>query len=222
MHPGDQRRDHRLGLAGAARELRVGRDRRVVQTLVIRYSAEEMGGVLRPTRQSKVDLGDRAVPVAREECAHVALKALRERTRTVVRRELGRAVCLESATRSGILAGAARDLPELEVHLGGWVVRQAAEHGLHLARARTAPEQAGSEGVRQHPGRDKADETREELGHQREDEALVRVEPLGRTGGDANTGDPRVDLGEQALARRVWSQKREQRGPRSACPEHPP
>ena len=75
-------------------------------------------------------------------------------------------------------------------------MREAAEHRLHLVRARAAAEQAAGEGVRQHPGRDKAEEARKKPGQELEDEPLVRVETLGRRRGDANRGDRQVDLSE--------------------------
>src|SRR5256885_55550 len=67
VHARQDVRERRLRLVGPASELRVRRDRGVIEPLVVGDRAEEMGWVFGPPRQPDVDLGDGPMPVPAEE-----------------------------------------------------------------------------------------------------------------------------------------------------------
>ena len=74
MDPREDGCERRLRLAGSASELRVRRDRGIIEPLVVREGAEEMSRVVGPARQPNVDLGDSPMPVPLEERAELALE----------------------------------------------------------------------------------------------------------------------------------------------------
>src|SRR5712691_1101565 len=113
VDPRQQRRDHRLRLPRTARELRVGREGGGVETLVVRDRAEQMRRILRPPGQTKVDLGDRAVPVALEERFELALQEGRQVAAAEGRAEVGRLAVRERRPRRRVFAGTRREGPEI-------------------------------------------------------------------------------------------------------------
>src|SRR6266702_3814520 len=101
-----------------------------------------MRGILRSSLYTEIDLGDGAVPVAPEEACQLSLEKRRERACAVLSRKIDGAPRVERVARHRIIARAARDLPQREVHLGRGVVRQTAKHCLQLPGSRVAFEEA--------------------------------------------------------------------------------
>ena len=105
-------------------------------------------GCVGPPRHAEVDLGDGAVAVAAQEVARarpagpVGRVPARNRAASA-----GRSPCVRSrraVDRRRIGAHPLRQRPELQVHLGGDVVRQRAQHGVHrdVVQVRRRPDDA--------------------------------------------------------------------------------
>src|SRR5690606_7428205 len=135
-----------LGLAGGFGEAPVGGLFGVGQPQVVGQGGEQRGRVLGPAGHAHVDLGGAAVAVGVEEGgqADVGQGAV-----AVAFGQLGgRGVQQQVA----VLVRVGRQLPQAQVHLGGDVVRHAAQHGVDLAAVGGAGEQQGRDPAGQHAG----------------------------------------------------------------------
>ena len=223
VHARRERPNHRLGLARAASELRVGRERVVGEALVVRYRAEQMRRVLRPAWQPEVDLGDRAVPVALEEGGELSLQERRQRARAVGRRELLGRSLRERGACGRVGAYASRERPQGEIHLGRRIEWEAAQDRPQLVLRRPSPEDAARRVVRDESRGDHRDEPRERASRPPEQESLEAVDPLARAldRSDAHAHEL-VDLPEQALACRVGTEQRAHDDRGRTRPHHGP
>ena len=112
-----------------------------------------------------------------------ALRHRWQRRAAVAPQQLGTARSAKTARAGSVVANPLGQLPEVEVHLGGHVVRQPAQHALQLTRP--WPRHAATGGTRQHQTRRPGTRT---LRHQQEQvrpsSLLDVVEPLlrGRVG----------------------------------------
>src|SRR5205814_9680779 len=168
------------------REVPVECGRVITQPEIVRYRPEQMRRLFGPALHSQIDLRDRAVPVAFEKSGQPLLEPGRERSGTVLRRELGGRPRAQSIARRRVLARRVRDLPEREVHLRRGVVRKTAKDGLQLARSRAPADHAARERVAQNAGDHDADQAGKKPRWEGEDELLVGVEPLGGSFRKAN------------------------------------
>ena len=209
VDPRQQGRDHRLRLPRAARELRVGREGGGVETLVVRDRAEQMRRILRPPGETKVDLGDRAVPVALQERLELALQEGRQVAAAEGRAEVGGLAVGERRPRRRVFAGTRREGPEIEIHLCRRVERQTAQQRPELVVARNAAEQPPGEVVGEETGADQRDEPGEHPRRPRQEQALERIKPLLRRVERAGVETHGlVHVTQQAFARRVGPQQR--------------
>lgn len=122
--------DHRLRLGRSAREHHIRLGLFVVQAQIVADDADDICGVVGPARQTEVDLGDGAMTPLVQEGADAVLRGLGQLTVAIAGRQLLDVVVLEHPYHVSVFTDRTRQVPQVEVHLGGDVVRQATEKRL--------------------------------------------------------------------------------------------
>ena len=137
-----------------------------------------MGRVLLPARHAQIDLRHRPVAKAHQESTQLFLKDRRKGSGGVPAGQLSRGLCRQDLRGGWIRANLGGQLPQLQVHVRGDVVGQAAQHCLQFPGPGYAAQQPAGRSQQREPGGRRRDDLRHHLGESPGHDAVHKVHPL--------------------------------------------
>ena len=210
---GHQRLDHPRRFRGAAREHGVGRTIWIFEPQVVRQHAQDVARVVGPPRHADVDFRHGAMAPALEELAEAALGNRRQRPGAELGGERVRRALAHDGRGAAVGPDAARERPQLEVHFGRDVVRQATEDRQQILAARRLPKGLGRKPEHRETDGGTRPGAREHRDNRGEQGALDEVQAL-RCGRVLRHGQRGGEVGADPLGRPVRAFRADERSHR--------